>query len=128
MATDLIPDPSERAEEGQDKQRKRTGARRPFESQIPSKQEILAKLAQIPGLVAIGILKPASANSMRGVYAELLRSLTGGNDARQALATSDVLAAAREHPELLKLLSPLLTDEQVELLMAETREEECGQA
>jgi hypothetical protein len=128
MTTDLIPDPNERAEEGQGKQQERPGTKRPRESQIPSKQEILGKLAQMPGLVAIGILKPASANSMRGVYSELLRSLTGGADARQALATSDVLAAAREHPELLKLLSPLLTDEQIELLMAETGEDELGQA
>jgi hypothetical protein len=38
------------------------------------------------------------------------------------------LAAVREHPELLQLLGPLLTDEQVELLMAETKEDRDGQA
>jgi hypothetical protein len=130
MTTDLTPDSPGRGEESKDEQRERTGAKRPLQGKIPSKQEILRSLAKLPGLVALGVLKPAAANAMRAAYAEMLRSLDGGAaaDTHQPLVGSDVLAHMREHPELIHLLGSLLTDEQVDLLMAETSEDKDGQA
>ena len=55
MTTDLIPDSAGRADQGQGKQQERTHAEGPRKPQVPSKEEILGKLAQLPGLVAMGL-------------------------------------------------------------------------
>lgn len=87
-------------------------------SAIPNAEDCLQALARMPGLVALGILKPAQASAIRGCYADILAYHRGrAKEAEKGLSNDDVRGLLRENPELLSLLEPLLTSEQVEMLM-----------
>jgi len=89
-----------------------------------SADQCLRALTQLPGLVAMGMLTPAQANSMRATYATILQHYQKTQSTpSHAPATADVVQAVRNNPELAALLEPLLTDEQIEALMQETRED-----
>lgn len=82
--------------------------------------EIREKLGRLPGLVAIGVLTPAKANSMRAVYDSLLRSLEGtATSTSRTVADADALFILRQHPELLRLMEPFLSQDQVALVVQE---------
>ena len=86
----------------------------------PNKEDILHKLGQMPGLIAIGVLPPATANAMKGVYQTMLNHVddsTQGGAAR--VADEDVIKILQQQPELLKALQPFLTPEQLELVIRE---------
>ena len=65
----------------------------------------------LPGLVALGVLKPAQANAIRGTYREILQYHQGSRAraGREGLPTPDVLELARKDPHLLSMLEPILT-------------------
>jgi hypothetical protein len=104
------------------------GARQRRAPHIPSAEECLAALAHLAGLVALGILRPAQANAIRGSYREILqhhgRSHARGS-AQAAVSDADLLDLVRTNPALLNLLEPLLTKEQIDLVM---RDGEGGNA
>lgn len=89
--------------------------------QILDERQCLAGLSQLPGLLAIGLLKPQTSNSMRGVFRDLLQHYqrTGRDAAKSSLANEDVLAILRENPAMLTMLAPLISDEQLQLIMGE---------
>lgn len=97
---------------------------------VADERECLAALTQLPGLVAVGLLKTGPANAIRGVYATLLQhhrssaSQTGGGPA----VDDGMLDLLRRHPEMAKLLAPILSDEQLALFMKRAAEEEHGEA
>jgi hypothetical protein len=90
------------------------------EPDVPSKKALLAKLDWLAGCVAMGALPPAKANSMRGIYATILSYLDDASSVgANALSDDDVLKILRESPELLKFIKPLLTKEQIALIVRE---------
>ena len=87
---------------------------------IPSKADILHKLDQMPGLIAIGLLPPAKANAMKGVYNTILNHVGDSPQSSAArVADEDLIKILRQQPELLKALQPFLTPEQRELIIRE---------
>ena len=93
--------------------------RRDDAPRLPSRAEILFKLDQMPGLVAVGLLPPARSNSMRGIYSTILANLDDSSRNGTAVADEDLLKVLRQQPELLKILKPFLTPEQVALIIRE---------
>lgn len=92
--------------------------------QIPTREECMHALAQLPGLIAMKILTAGQANAIRSSYETLLKehgkSLNG--QPRQ-LSDEDVMKVFREHPETLSLLEPLLTKDQVEMVIKGTKQD-----
>ncbi len=107
--------------------KKKSGAKRkrreanepPDRHSIPSEEDCLIGLAQLPGLLTMGFISTPYANSMRGVYATILRHLQQDKSARsnQQLDNDSVVDMLRRDPKLLSMLEPLLTSEQVEMVM-----------
>ena len=88
------------------------------ESKILDQRQCLAGLSRLPGLLAMGVVKPAQANAMRGVFKDLLdHHREDRQQVGKTLDTDDVVAKVRENPALLNLLAPLLTDEQIDMIM-----------
>jgi len=91
---------------------------------IPSDEDCLAALAQLPGLVALKYMTPAQANAVRGVYQAILKHYQQARaaSARPGIADADLLEIARANPEILSMLEPLLTDEQMDLIFGDNAE------
>lgn len=102
----------------------RPGGRRPGRSAGPtyhSVEECLAGLSQLPGLVAMRCLSTSQANSIRAALGEILRwhgASQGGRD-QQRMSDADLIAMVRANPALLDLLEPLLTVDQIEMVIRE---------
>ncbi len=115
------PQPKEKAKGEKTRQTQSRGA-----SPIPDTQECLRALAQLPGLIAIGILKPAQANAIRANYQEILKqhekSQTRAGEA--GLSNADVLELARQNPDILSMLEPILTQEQIALVLKDGADDE----
>lgn len=93
-------------------------SRRP-KGRIPDREECVRAIQQLAGLVALGILTPAQANSIRASYREILNHHDRAHVAAggAGLADRNVLELARNHPDILSMLESILTDEQIELVM-----------
>lgn len=94
---------------------------------VLSTQDCLAGLSQLPGLIAIGMLKPAQANAMRGPFNDILRyhQQAGRTGGAGTVADENVLEMLRQQPELLRFFEGVLTPEQIEMIMREaTRDDE----
>ena len=101
--------------EGQRRRKKKFG--------IPSEQKCLHAMERLAGLVAMGLLKPAQANSIRAAYREILQyHRSRAKEADKNLANADVLELLRTDPKLLSLLEPLLTEEQVTMVTKDTED------
>lgn len=85
---------------------------------ILTRDECLAGLSQLPGLVALKLVKPAQASAMRGPFNDLLRhhERAGRSGGDPVLVDEDLLSLAREKPELLNYFAPVLTPEQLALV------------
>jgi len=91
--------------------------RRNKKSGIPSETECLRLMARLAGLVAIGFLRPPQANAIRAAYQQILQfHRNKAKEVEKGLANADVLELLRSDPNLLSLLEPLLTDEQVAMV------------
>ena len=88
---------------------------------IPSAEDCVAALAQLPGLVALKYISPAQANAARGVYQAILKHYQQARaaSAQPGIADADLLEIARTHPEILNMLEPLLTDVQMDLVFGD---------
>lgn len=74
----------------------------------------------MPGLIAIGVLPPAKANAMKGVYQTILSHVDDSPQSGAArVADEDVIKILQQQPDLLKALQPFLTPEQLELIIRE---------
>ncbi len=90
---------------------------------IPSENDCLRAIAQMAGLVALGLLEPAQANSARASFRELLAHYRGrAREAEKGLSNANVMDVLRQDPKLLDLLAPLLTSEQIDMVMNATNE------
>jgi hypothetical protein len=85
-----------------------------------SRHEILAKLDRMPGMVAMGLLPPARANSMRSIFQTMLSNLGESSLSAAAVAADeDVVKILRLQPELLNIFRPFLTPDQLNLVIRE---------
>jgi len=89
----------------------------------PKKDEILEKLDHLAGLIMMDYVTPAKGNAVRNVYATALSHLDASNTNATLIADQDVLTTMRNSPELLKLLSPFLTQSQLEMIAREAGNE-----
>ena len=102
-------------------ERDRQSLRKPW---VPTTEDCLGALGQLPGLVALKLLKPSEANALRAVYHEILehQRRTASHDAAGGLADRDVLDLAREDPRRFAMLEPLLSDEQIAMVAKDAAE------
>lgn len=112
------------------KRKRREGNKPPNRHSIASEEDCLSALSRLPGLVTMGFLSTTQANSMRGVYATILRHLQQGKSTQsdQQLDNDSVLDMLRRDPKILSLLEPLLTSEQVAMVMCSGTDADDGQA
>ena len=91
-------------------------------SPIPSAEDCLRALAAIPALVALRVLQPAQSNSIRNIYQTILQFQYGDRNERTAQLGNDaVLAFLDGHPEVLNLLAPLLSADQITMVTQHLR-------
>ncbi len=94
-------------------QQQRTG-----KADIPSEDDCLRAIAQVARLAALGMFKPAVANTVRSAYRDILQHYKGQvKEAEKNAASADVLEAVRNDPRMLSLLEPFLTQEQIDMIM-----------
>jgi hypothetical protein len=119
--TPLVPASPDQGAGGHDRDGDAGGHDRDGDAyRTPSRNDILHKLDQMPGLIAIGLLPPAKANAMKGVYHTMLAHIGDSPQPGAArVADEDVIKILRQQPELLKALQPFLTPEQLELIIRE---------
>jgi hypothetical protein len=87
-------------------------------------KECLAALTRLVGLIAMGMIKPAQANAMIATINALLRQhqTAGDRNDHPTLSDDDVFQVFNDSPETFNLLSPFLTDEQIDLVMRRATE------
>jgi hypothetical protein len=86
-------------------------------------------LGRIPGLVTLGFLTTSKANAIRGAIAELLRWHSSSKYGREQRRVDDesLLSMLRTNPELMGLVEPLLTDEQIDLVTGAAAAQGAGE-
>ncbi len=85
---------------------------------IPSEEDCLLAIAQVAGLAAMGVLKVGQANAVRAAYRDILGHYKSkAKEAAKSLTNTDVMELLRKDPKLLNLLEPLLTSEQLDMVM-----------
>jgi len=91
---------------------------------IPDADACLIAMAQLPGLVALKVLKPAQANSIRAAYRDILQhhQKNAPRDGEKRSTDVDVLELARKDPHIFSLLEPILTDEQIKMAMHDAKD------
>ena len=101
--------------------------RRPNRPAIPSAEDCLRALTRLPGLAATGILTPPQVNAIRGVHGEILRYYRAeAKGPEKGLPDAKILEVMRKDPQLLSWLEPLLTTDQVAMVMKAAEEDEDG--
>lgn len=116
--------PSDPEPAGGQEHRRRTERR----AEIPSVQDCLRALAQLPGLIALKALSTGQANAIRGAYNAILQQHQHSQaSGQQQLSDDNVLELYRQHPEMISMLEPLLTDAQIKMVMGTDRDGQDGQ-
>lgn len=117
-------DGPQEADGAPDADQPREEPRRRKRGTIASREDCLSALTNLPGAVAMGLLKPAQANSMRASYTEILRYHQRNeiHSDRNGMADADVLEIMRKDPKMFSVLEPFLTDEQIDLVMKNAKE------
>ena len=97
---------------------------------IASEDDCLAALSSLPSLLAMGMLTTQQVSAIRSVHATILqhhqKKQTASN--RQPLENSGLTEMLRKHPELANELASLLSDEQIAIIMAESKDGSDGTA
>jgi hypothetical protein len=86
---------------------------------IASEEDCLAVLSQLGSQVALGLLSTAQANTIRASYSVVLQhhQRQQSGPARTLVNEQELAKQLRKKPELANLLEPLLTKEQIEMLL-----------
>jgi len=85
---------------------------------IPTEEDCVAAFAQVGRLAAIGLMKPAQAKTVLASFKEILgyhRNKAKENE--QGISNFDVLEVLRQDPKMLSLLEPLLSQEQIDMIL-----------
>ena len=96
---------------GEDPQRGRT--------RIASVEDCLRVLSQLGSLVTLGMLSTAQANTIRSTYTAILQYHERQQSGPTRTITNEkgLAELLRKQPELATLLEPLLSDEQIQMLV-----------
>jgi len=110
------PEPKKESPQGEQPHQRNAG-------QVLSEHQCMAGLSQLPGLLAMGHLKPQKSNAMRAVYHDLLQhhQLRGRDTAQPAQVDEDMIAILREHPAMLKQFEPFLTEDLLKMILQELK-------
>jgi hypothetical protein len=101
-------DQAETSDDGSPQPRQGKGPR------IPSIDEILGMLLQLNGLVTLGLISPAKANVLQRNLRTILDVLQKRTRTDQHELAPEALAGlCRDNPQLLNLLAPFLSEEQM---------------
>lgn len=94
--------------------------------QAASEADCLAALSRLPALNMTGLIDIKQTNAFKGVYSSLLQyySRRQASPSTPALDQPGLVDALRRSPELISLLEPFLSDEQIDALMAEAGQDE----
>jgi hypothetical protein len=85
---------------------------------LPSEADCLLAIARVAGLIAMGFLTPSQGNAVRAAFRDILQHYKGkAKDAQQPVSNADVMDVLRTDPKLLDLLAPLLTPDQLDMVM-----------
>lgn len=85
---------------------------------IPSEEECLGAIAQVARLAAMGLLKPAQANAIRGSFREILvYHQKKAKEDEKGISNVGVLEVFQKDPKLSSLLEPLLSQEQIAMIL-----------
>lgn len=85
---------------------------------IPSEEECLGAIAHVARLAAMGLLKPAQANAIRGSFREILvYHQKRAKENEKGISNVGVLEVFQKDPKLLSLLEPLLSQEQIAMIL-----------
>jgi hypothetical protein len=88
------------------------------QADIPSPDDCLRALGKLPGLVALKVLKPAECNAIRTVYSTMLGHHAKHEAHRSSVVgNEDVITLLRSNPALIDLIAPILSAEQLNLVM-----------
>ena len=118
-----VPEPEDGDDEESEKSAnpdQSSGPRKP--RYIPTRDECLAGIAGLNAALAIGLITPSKANSMRANFLAILRSHESSASTGSArVADEDLLKLWRTHPNLVDFFEPLVSAEQLDLVMREVR-------
>jgi hypothetical protein len=104
-------------------------AGRAADNGVPSREACQKAIAALPGLVAIRVLQPAQANSIRASYERILREYDRDRSAQRAhIPDGDLSKVYEQHPDVIDLIAPLLNAEQLQLLVDKAKVRRDGQA
>ena len=93
-------------------------SRHKAQGEIPTAEECLVRLNRLAGLVAVGVLTPSQANTMRAAYQAILQHHQHRQTpTQQSLAGPELLAKLRSDPDLVNMLADFLTDDQLNDLL-----------
>ena len=115
-------DGDQQANQHQREKKKQTKNRRQRQANaILSDDQCLAGLSQLPGLLALNMVKPGHANAMRGCFKDILsyRLQSGRNAGDATMSDEDALSLWRSNPDKFHLIEPLLSDAQIDLIFGE---------
>lgn len=125
MSLPLLPAPAPRDDERRPEAAKHSQAdARAQQAQGPrrvvSEEDCLLALGSLPALIAMGLLKTAHANSIRGVYTAILQHYRQRENPadRDGVTDEGLIDMLTRHPEYANYLEPLLSAELIATLMA----------
>jgi hypothetical protein len=88
---------------------------------VPSEEDCLRAIVHVGRLAALGVFKPSVANSVRNSFRDVLQHHQKKAKAAEKNLTNDtVIECLRQDPKVLSLLEPLLSQEQIELIVKNT--------
>ncbi len=116
---DRQPEPTETgrndlAQSASDKNTQREGAARRKPS-IPSEEQCISALAQIPALMMTGLLNTAQASVTKGVYVAVLQHYRQPKSTSNSTGTTapSLIDILQKQPSMIASLVPMLTQEQL---------------
>ena len=100
--------------------------RRRKAGQIYDEKDCLRGLTQLVILTAMKLVRSNEANAIKGIYSVILQhhQRTKSTRAASQIDDTDVLAMLRTNPEMLNMLEPLLTDEQLQMIRGQCTDDE----
>ncbi len=112
QSTSGAPSAGSSGQDGQGSRRQRTG-------QVFDETDCMRGLSQLPGLVVMKMIKPGESNAMRSAYEAILHHHhhAQSSGATAPVIDANMIAQLRDHPELLRLLEPFLTEDQLQTIL-----------
>ena len=92
---------------------------------IPTAEDCVGRIAQLPGLLFLGLVKPQTANSMRACLNDVVAYHGRQQQASPpgAISNDNLVRILREKPELINLVQGFLSDDQFQFVMAQVKGE-----